>query len=157
MWAFFFALFEFTELALLLGALSTYWAVSALRAPSKNASATERTVAGGTGAAGTASGTGTGTGATADDVSGAARTAHAPASNAGPATQNISSRQQTTAAVGGLVTALLALLIVVTTYTVQLVYRDYYTCVNDALTKTGAVACNDQLPKPLEPFFGVKE
>ncbi len=55
------------------------------------------------------------------------------------------------------VTALLALLIVATTFTVQLVYRDYYTCVNDALTKSGALACNDQLPKPLEPFFGVKE
>lgn len=54
-------------------------------------------------------------------------------------------------------TALLALLIVATTFTVQLVYRDYYTCVNDALTKTGQLACNDQLPKPLEPFFGVKE
>lgn len=56
----------------------------------------------------------------------------------------------------GLVTALLALSIVATTYTVQLVYRDYYTCVNDALTKTGQLSCNDLLPKPLEPFFGVK-
>ncbi|NEE17757.1 hypothetical protein G3M58_66265, partial [Streptomyces sp. SID7499] len=80
-----------------------------------------------------------------------------PAAPTPAAPQSISSRQQTTAAVSGLVTALLALLIVATTFTVQLVYRDYYTCVNDALTKTGQLACNDQLPKPLEPFFGVKE
>ncbi|MFH9393182.1 hypothetical protein [Streptomyces sp. NPDC017556] len=147
MWAFFFALFDLSELALLLGALSTYWAISALRTPMKSASATDRA-----GAAGTAPGTGPGTGATAGDVSGASPTVPTPA-----APPNVSSRQQTTAAVSGLVTALLALLIVATTFTVQLVYRDYYTCVNDALTKTGALSCNDQLPKPLEPFFGVKE
>ncbi|MFH8688060.1 hypothetical protein [Streptomyces sp. CB02115] len=150
MWAFFFALFDLSELALLLGALSTYWAISALRTPLKSASATDRTAGDGTDAAGAT--TRTGTGATAADVSGAPPAAPTPA-----APQNISSRQQTTAAVSGLVTALLALLIVATTFTVQLVYRDYYTCVNDALTKTGQLACNDQLPKPLEPFFGVKE
>ncbi|MEU4177253.1 hypothetical protein [Streptomyces sp. NPDC026589] len=150
MWAFFFALFDLSELALLLGALSTYWAISALRTPMKSASATDRTAAGGTAAAGTAAGTGTR--ATAGDVSGASPTV--PTHAAPP---NVSSRQQTTAAVSGLVTGLLALLIVATTFTVQLVYRDYYTCVNDALTKTGALSCNDQLPKPLEPFFGVKE
>ncbi|MEU7734423.1 hypothetical protein AB0B51_14990 [Streptomyces griseus] len=147
MWAFFFALFDLTELALLLGALSTYWAISALRTPMKSASASD-----GTGTAGAAAGSGTGAGATADDVSGASSTAPAPTAPPG-----ISSRQQTTAAVSGLVTALLALLIVATTYTVQLVYRDYYTCVNDSLTKTAALACNDQLPKPLKPLFGVKE
>ncbi|MFI2316165.1 hypothetical protein AMK17_04885 [Streptomyces sp. CB00072] len=150
MWAFFFALFDLSELALLLGALSTYWAISALRTPMKSASATDRPAGDGTDAAGAT--TGTGTGATAADVSGAPPAAPTPA-----APQSISSRQQTTAAVSGLVTALLALLIVATTFTVQLVYRDYYTCVNDALTKTGQLACNDQLPKPLEPFFGVKE
>ncbi|MFE7366853.1 hypothetical protein [Streptomyces anulatus] len=150
MWAFFFALFDLTELALLLGALSTYWAISALRTPLKSASTTDRPAGDGTDAAGAT--TGTGTSATAADVSGAP-----PASPTPAAPQSISSRQQTTAAVSGLVTALLALLIVATTFTVQLVYRDYYTCVNDALTKTGQLACNDQLPKPLEPFFGVKE
>ncbi|GGP36566.1 hypothetical protein [Streptomyces sindenensis] len=138
MWAFFFALFDFPEIALLLGALATYWAISALRTPLKNASATDRSATDG----------------------GSAATA-APANPANPASpaapSNVSSRHHTTTAVGGLVTALLALLIVVTSYTVQLVYRDYYTCVNDALTKSASVACNDKLPKPLEPFFGVKE
>ncbi|MFH9664572.1 hypothetical protein ACH4LQ_04770 [Streptomyces globisporus] len=138
MWAFFFALFDFQEIALLLGALATYWAISALRTPLKNAPATDRAAVGG-GSAGTAA-------------------PGAPANPAAPAPpSNVSRRQQTTAAVGGLVTALLALLIVATSYTVQLVYRDYYTCVDDALTKSASVACNDKLPKPLEPFFGVKE
>jgi hypothetical protein len=35
MWAFFFALFEFRELALLLGALSLYWGISSLRSLAK--------------------------------------------------------------------------------------------------------------------------
>lgn len=56
----------------------------------------------------------------------------------------------------GLVTGVVALAIVATTFTVQMVYRDYYTCVNDALTKSGQLTCNELLPKPLEPFFGVK-
>ncbi|MDX3608202.1 MULTISPECIES: hypothetical protein [Streptomyces] len=142
MWAFFFALFDFPEIALLLGALATYWAISALRTPLKNASPTDRTAVDG-GSAGTPANPA------------APGSPAAPASPASPS--NVSSRQQTTAAVGGLVTALLALLIVATSYTVQLVYRDYYTCVNDALTKSASVACNDKLPKPLEPFFGVKE
>ncbi|MFH8514966.1 hypothetical protein ACH4CE_07555 [Streptomyces gelaticus] len=135
MWAFFFALFDFPEIALLLGALAVYWAISSLRAKPKGASAAA------------ADGSG--------QVPGPARTSGSiPAPNTPAAPSG--GRQQTTAAVSGLVTALIALSIVATTFTVQLVYRDYYTCVNDALTKAGQVACNDQLPKPLEPFFGVK-
>ena len=74
-----------------------------------------------------------------------------------PATAPVNTRPQTTAAVSGLVTAVLALLIVAATFTVQLVYRDYYTCVSDSLTKSAQVACNDELPKSLVPVFGVKE
>ncbi|SFY12880.1 hypothetical protein OH786_12880 [Streptomyces atratus] len=139
MWAFFFALFDFPEIALLLGALAVYWAISSLRAKPKGPSEAAAEGAG--------------------QASGPARTpGSAPAPGSTPAAPAAPSggRQQTTAAVSGLVTALLALSIVATTFTVQLVYRDYYTCVNDALTKAGQVACNDQLPKPLEPFFGVK-
>ncbi|MFJ2023029.1 hypothetical protein ACIODW_04345 [Streptomyces sp. NPDC087897] len=150
MWAFFFALFDFPEIALLLGALATYWAISALRTPLRNASG-----GGGTGTADSASAAGSASG----DGTGAAGGSGAGSAPAGQSAEprGVAARQQTTAAVSGLVTALLALLIVATTFTVQLVYSDYYTCVNDALTKSGAVACNDQLPKPLEPFFGVKE
>ncbi|MFF1835310.1 hypothetical protein ACFVXE_14035 [Streptomyces sp. NPDC058231] len=137
MWAFFFAIFDFPEIALLLGALAVYWSISALRAKPKSP-----TTEGGTaGSAGTGS---------------ASAPSGAPAPGpAAPYAQG-QTRPQTTAAVSGLVTALLALSIVATTFTVQLVYRDYYTCVNDALTKSGQLACNDLLPKPLEPFFGVR-
>lgn len=141
MWAFFFALFDFPEIAMLLGALAVYWSVSALRGGPRKTQA-----AGADPAAASVTG---------GPDRAAARQGTAP--GAVPGAARISSRQQTTAAVSGLVTALLALAIVATGYTVQLVYRDYYTCVNDALTKTGAVACNDKLPDPLEPFFGVKK
>ncbi|MEV3992185.1 hypothetical protein AB0J57_25060 [Streptomyces sp. NPDC049837] len=74
---------------------------------------------------------------------------------AGPAPG--SGRPQTTAAVSGLVTAALALMIVAATFTIQIVYRDYYACVDDALTKTGQLSCNEMLPEPLRDVFGVKE
>ncbi|MEU0392867.1 hypothetical protein ABZ208_08865 [Streptomyces sp. NPDC006208] len=122
MWAFFFALFDFPEIALLLGSLAVYWSISSLRAkPQRRA---------------------------ADAV-----TSPAPAPGA-PASPN---RSQVTAAVSGLVMAGIALMIVAASFTAQLVYRDFYTCVDDALTKTGQLACNDQLPKPLRGVIGVKE
>ncbi|MFD7066458.1 hypothetical protein ACFV97_04380 [Streptomyces sp. NPDC059913] len=126
MWAFFFALFDLPEIALLLGSLAVYWAISSLRSKPKSPAA----------------------GGAATPAPGAA-----PGAPAAP----VGGRQQTTAAVSGLVTALIALSIVAMTFTVQLVYRDYYTCVNDALTKAGQLSCNDQLPKPLEPLFGVRD
>lgn len=148
MWAFFFALFNFPEIGLLLGALAVYWSISALRAKPKDASAPggaaaapRPSTASGTPVVGPLQGSGSG---------------RIPASTPGAPVAPGYGRQQTTAAVSGLLMALLALSIVAMTFTVQLVYRDYYTCVNDALTKSGQVACNDLLPKPLEPFFGVK-
>ncbi|MGW0560311.1 hypothetical protein ACWDZ4_06690 [Streptomyces sp. NPDC003016] len=127
MWAFFFALFDLPEVALLLGALALYWGISSLRAKPRR-----------------------GQGAAADAVAPAAP-ARTPAPAAG------STKPQTTAAVSGLVTAALALVIVATTFTVQLVYRDYYTCVQDSLTQSAQVSCNELLPKSLRPVFGVKE
>ncbi|WUS98773.1 hypothetical protein OHA46_19785 [Streptomyces sp. NBC_00708] len=151
MWAVFFAIFDFSEIALLLGALATYWAISALRAKPKPP------VPGGAPAPGPGAGTDGGAGSAGAGGSGGADGAGAwgPAAPGTQAAQR-GGRQQTTAAVSGLVTGLVALVIVATTFTVQLVYRDYYTCVNDALTKSGQLSCNDLLPKPLEPFFGVK-
>ncbi|MFE7751503.1 hypothetical protein [Streptomyces sp. NPDC057428] len=137
MWAFFFALFNLPEIALLLGALAVYWSISALRGGPRKPPAPDARAA-------------AVSGGTPDRP-----TAPPPPAGAPGAAQS-AGRQQTTAAVSGLVTAVLALAIVATGYTVQLVYRDYYTCVNDALTKSGALACNDKLPDPLEPFFGVK-
>ncbi|MFD4138735.1 hypothetical protein OHS70_14280 [Streptomyces sp. NBC_00390] len=122
MWAFFFALFDFPEIALLLGSLAVYWSISSLRAkPQRRA---------------------------ADAVMSPAPAPGAPASP---------NRPQITAAVSGLVMAGIALMIVAASFTAQLVYRDFYTCVDDALTKTGQLACNDQLPKPLRGVIGVKE
>ncbi|MFF3733939.1 hypothetical protein ACFYXM_27445 [Streptomyces sp. NPDC002476] len=148
MWSFFFALFDFPEIALLLGALAVYWSISALRnkpkAPSAPGGAGAARPAASSGAPATGSLQGSGTG-------------HVPAAGSAPGSPAPGyGRQQTTAALSGLVTALLALSVVATTFTVQLVYRDYYTCVNDALTKSGQLACNDLLPKPLEPIFGIK-
>lgn len=124
MWAFFFALFDFPEIALLLGALAIYWGGSSLRSKSRRA--------------------------TPGDVSTA--TAPSPRAPGQPA-----GRPQVTAAVSGLVMAGIALTIVAMTFTMQLVYRDFYTCVADSLTKAGQISCNERLPEPLRGVIGVKE
>ncbi|MCC2278819.1 MULTISPECIES: hypothetical protein [Streptomyces] len=115
MWGFFFALFSIPQVALLLGALSVYWAVSSLRAKPK------------------------------------------PRDPDTPPPPPGGFRPQTTAAVSGLVTGGLALAIVATTFAFQLAYRDYYTCVDDALTQTSRQACETHLPKQLRPLLEVQE
>ncbi|MCQ0024057.1 hypothetical protein M4914_14580 [Streptomyces somaliensis DSM 40738] len=65
-------------------------------------------------------------------------------------------RSQTTTAVSGLITGALALVVVATAFAFQLAYRDFYTCVDDALTKDGQVSCNERLPDPLRGLIGVK-
>lgn len=72
-----------------------------------------------------------------------------------PAPPAAPGRPQTTAAVGGLVTASLALVLVASTFTVQLVYRDYYTCVGDALTHEAQQSCDRLLPQELRGVLGV--
>ncbi|MFI9613046.1 hypothetical protein ACIHCM_15470 [Streptomyces sp. NPDC052023] len=111
MWAFFFALFSWTYVALLLGALALYWGVSALRTKPRTPS---------------------------PDTPDAA----APA------------RPQTAAAVSGLVTASLAIALVGASFAAQLVYRDYYTCTNDALTNEARQACSTLLPEQLRDVLG---
>lgn len=66
-------------------------------------------------------------------------------------------RPQTTAAVSGLVTGGLALAIVAATFLFQIVYSDYYTCVDDALTQTSRQACENHLPKELRPLLGARD
>lgn len=63
-------------------------------------------------------------------------------------------RPQKTAAVSGLVTASLALALVAASFTAQLVYSDYYTCTNDALTNEAKQSCDDLLPKELKNILG---
>ncbi|MCX5194886.1 hypothetical protein OOK31_13410 [Streptomyces sp. NBC_00249] len=55
-------------------------------------------------------------------------------------------RPQRAAAISGLVTASLALLLAGTSYAVQLTYKDFYVCREDALTRTAELQCNDLLP-----------
>ncbi|MEU3946101.1 hypothetical protein [Streptomyces sp. NPDC029526] len=66
-------------------------------------------------------------------------------------------RPQTTAAVSGLVTASLALALVAASFTAQFVYRDYYTCTNDALTEVAKESCNELLPDQLRGLLGMEE
>ncbi|MEV5238902.1 hypothetical protein AB0K89_07295 [Streptomyces cinnamoneus] len=66
-------------------------------------------------------------------------------------------RPQTTAAVSGLVTGGLALAIVAATFAFHVVYREYYTCVDDALTQTSRQACENHLPKQLRPLLGTQD
>jgi hypothetical protein len=65
-------------------------------------------------------------------------------------------RPQTSAAISGLVTASLAIAMVAATFTAQLVYRDYYTCLSDALTTTAQQSCSDLLPKDLRGVLGTQ-
>lgn len=121
MWGFFFGIFGIPSVGLLLGALALYWGISSLRA---------KPVAAGAAGSGTGSGTGT---------------ASAPAQG-GLAALGAAARPQRTAAVSGLVTASLAILLAMTSYGLQLAYKDFYVCREDALTKTAELQCNTLLP-----------
>lgn len=139
MWGLFFALFNIPPIALLLGALALYWGISALRgAP------------GVTRKDGDASAERRGT-TTAGDLDGSTPPGTAAA------TAGRTARQQTTAAVSGVVIGSLALLIVAATFTFQLVYQDYYNCVEDALTTTSRESCERHLPEQLRPLLGERE
>ncbi|MFG2880402.1 hypothetical protein ACGFYU_36225 [Streptomyces sp. NPDC048337] len=55
-------------------------------------------------------------------------------------------RPQRTAAVSGLITASLAILLAMTSYGLQLAYKDFYVCRDDALTQSAELECNTLLP-----------
>ncbi|MFE1412515.1 hypothetical protein ACFW6F_17150 [Streptomyces sp. NPDC058746] len=55
-------------------------------------------------------------------------------------------RPQRTAAVSGLVTASLAILLAMSSYALQLAYKDFYVCRDDALTQSAELQCNTLLP-----------
>ncbi|MEU6125904.1 hypothetical protein [Streptomyces sp. NPDC047123] len=151
MWAFFFALFGWRYVALLLGALALMWAIQSLRAKSRTPDPTAPAAPGASAASASA-------------TSATPATPATPAVKSGPAAQGdrpqgepVSTRPQTTAAISGLVTGGLALVMVAATFTAQLVYRDYYTCVDDALTSTSKQSCEDLLPKQLRPLLGEED
>lgn len=133
MWAFFFALFNVRELALLLGALALYWGISSLRGKAKQPA---EAASGAAGAAGGAQST--------------PGTSDAPDRPGGH-------RPQATAAISGLVTGSIALALVAALFSMQLVYRDYYTCVNDSLTQASRDSCEKLLPEQLRPLLEQSE
>jgi hypothetical protein len=139
MWGFFFALFSLPEIALLLGALAVYWGVSSLRGKP----ATARTQAG----------------ASSDDVGTTpAPGSRPPAGAGGPAPgPPANGKPQATAAISGLVTGCIALAIVAATFTLQIVYRDYYACVDDALTTASRQSCENLLPEQLRPLLSTQD
>ncbi|HET9379529.1 MAG TPA: hypothetical protein VFP69_01695, partial [Streptomyces sp.] len=63
-------------------------------------------------------------------------------------------RPQRTAAISGLVMGSLSLALVATSFTAQLVYSEYYTCTNDALTHQSKEACSGLLPDGLRGVLG---
>ncbi|TJZ53136.1 hypothetical protein FCH28_17760 [Streptomyces piniterrae] len=134
MWSFFFVLFSLPEVALLLAALAVYWSISSLRAKPSSAKATAEAT-------------------TAAMEGRPAPTGAAP----GAPSSAYSTRPQTTAAIAGLVTATLALMMVAATFTLQIVYRDYFTCVDDALTQQASKSCENLLPKQLRPLLSTQE
>ncbi|MDT0434234.1 MULTISPECIES: hypothetical protein [Streptomyces] len=78
-----------------------------------------------------------------------------PAADAKPGAEN--SRPQTTAAISGLVTSGLALVLVAGYFTAQLVYSDYYTCSKDALTNVAKQSCAQHLPKEVRGLLGAQD
>ena len=129
-WAFFFALFSLPQIALLLGALALYWSISALRAKPEPTAAPA--------AAGVPDAPPPAPGATRVPL---------------PAPGTYRPKPQATAAVVGLVAGAVALVIVAATFALQIVYSDYYTCVDDALTQTSRHSCETQLPEQLRPLL----
>lgn len=143
-WGLFFALFGMPEVALLLGALSVYWGVSALRGP-----AGVRSVP-------TAH-------ATAEDVAGTDRQAAPPAGGSRPGGMEVAvtpaqaAKARRTAAIGGLVAGVLTLLAVAASFTQQMVYEEYYTCRQDALTQAAREQCDDLPDGQVPPWISVTD
>ncbi|MFJ2196288.1 hypothetical protein [Streptomyces violaceusniger] len=135
MWAFFFALFSLPQIALLLGTLALYWGISSLRAKARRTTPPPAAAAP----------------LNAPPPPPGATPAPLPAPGSGPA------KPQSTAAISGLVTGGLALAIVAATFSFQVVYNDYYTCVDDALTQTSRHDCETLLPEQLRPLLSTQD
>ncbi|CAL9519768.1 hypothetical protein SUDANB120_03821 [Streptomyces sp. enrichment culture] len=123
MWGFFFGIFGIPSVGLLLGALAVYWGVSGLRG--KPAAVP---------------------GAAADATGAGARPAGGGSGGGGLAALGPAAGPQRAAAVSGLVTATLAIALALGSYGVQIAYKDFYICRDDALTKAAELQCNDLLP-----------
>ncbi|MQS10157.1 hypothetical protein [Streptomyces alkaliphilus] len=145
MWGVFAALLGWDWLALFLAAFGLYWGIDSLRggalsgkkaAPTGPANRVEavdpepaRSEAG--------EGYGTRPGGVGDDR--------------GP--KDPSRRPQTLSAIAGVVLSGIALAVVAAVFTVQMVYKDYFDCVEDSLTIPSREACEELLPEPLREIF----
>ncbi|MGW3294386.1 hypothetical protein ACWC9S_10495 [Streptomyces xiamenensis] len=149
LWGIFAGVFGWEWLGLLLGALALYWGISALRGGPKDEKKPGESGEKGEPEEQPAPEHHR---ATVAEVEGEAPLPPRPTTppRAGAAAR----RSPVGMAIGGLVLAGMALVIVFTTYTVQLVYKDYFDCVQDALTTPTREACEDQLPKQLRPILG---
>ncbi|MER7056090.1 hypothetical protein [Streptomyces sp. NPDC000351] len=83
------------------------------------------------------------------------RAAADPDTPAPPAAQT--GRPQRTAAISGLVTSSLAIVLVAASFSAQLIYSDYYTCRNDALTNQAKESCETHLPEQLRELLGTED
>lgn len=138
MWGVFFGLLGWNWLALLLGALALYWGISALRGGPKTSGDGEQQRDTGR----------------VEELEGASGTRRK--SNSG-GRGNGSARPQFPAALAGVALAVSALLIVASTYTVQLIYKEYYDCMEDALTAPARESCEQHLPSQLRPLLGERD
>ncbi|WP_217168755.1 hypothetical protein [Streptomyces sp. AC512_CC834] len=82
------------------------------------------------------------------------RAASDPDTPAPPAEQT--GRPQRTAAISGLVTSSLAIVLVAASFSAQLIYSDYYTCRDDALTNAAKQSCETHLPEQLRDLLGTE-
>ncbi|MBU7596801.1 hypothetical protein JGS22_003895 [Streptomyces sp. P38-E01] len=134
MWSVFFALFNIPPVALLLGALALYWGISSLRgAPGAQS---RKNAEGGAG-----------------DARGDTRFGHGDRNPAGPH-GGAGRRPQLATAIVGIVVGSIGLLFVMSAFTVQVVYKDYYVCVDNALTTPTRQACDEHLPTQLRSILG---
>ncbi|MGX9228378.1 hypothetical protein ACWV95_23400 [Streptomyces albus] len=151
-WGLFFALLSVPEVALLLGALSLYWGINALRGKQPKSAASADRSKGGKRHRGVT--------ATAEDVAGTDRSPEHRQETAGrppiplAVTPAQAAKAKRTAATSGLVAAGLTLVIVASTYAFQFTYSDYFACQNDALTQSSRDDCKRHLPEELRPFLG---
>jgi hypothetical protein len=150
MWGLFFGLYGLSQVSLLLGALALYWGITSLRGKAKQPAAQTQP--------------------SRDEALSAwqspkperkpapqqsARTSGAGTQKASPY-ESGQQKPQFTAALCGTIAGAIALLIVATTFSFQLAYKDYFSCVNNALTQPARQSCNTLLPQPLRHYFSLQ-
>jgi hypothetical protein len=129
MGALFCGLWGYLEFSLLFGVLALYWGVSTLRATRKEAAAK------------------------AAESAAAARPGEAQSS--WPFGQRVA--PQIPAALGGLITGGVAVALVLGTFGLNLAYKSYFTCEDDALTQSATQSCSDLAPHWLTSIYAPKD